>query len=197
METPEELEAPSQRAGFHAGYLLMPHTFEGEPMQLPEVPAGTEIVTEWWVERCIHSKRLIKPAEDPLSRPFWDARLPDVASLSICTTGFTGVDYRHTAEAIKLMGAKYAEKLEPSVSMLVCGSEAVKKEKAFYAAKHNISVVSADWLWESLRSKKWLPRREFAVQLPAIDPKEAIGESSTSSPAPSDMLQSKSNRFVK
>ncbi|TKA62188.1 hypothetical protein B0A55_12098 [Friedmanniomyces simplex] len=196
VKTVTELEESSRAATFLAGYLLMPHAFSGSQMEPPEVPGGTRTVTEWWVERCLHTKKLIDPANDALSQPLWHAEIADFTGLSICTTGFSGVDFRQTAEAIKLMGAEYAEKLMPSVSVLVSGSESVKKEKAYYAAKHDISVVSADWLWECLRLKRKLEYVGFAVKLPAFDATETVGHRSTASPASRDVRQSKSERPV-
>ncbi|KAK3070311.1 protein kinase activating protein dpb11 [Teratosphaeriaceae sp. CCFEE 6253] len=195
--TATELEASSQQPRFRARYLLMPHASDNSPMPLPTVPADTKLVTEWWVERCIHSKTLIEPLDDPLCRPLWDAKIPDFAGLSLCTTGFSGTDFRQTAEAIKLMGAQYAEKLVPSVDVLVSGSAAVKKEKAYYAAKHKIRVVSVEWLWECLSRREKVGTEDFAVKLPSFDATEMAGEPSPSSPAPSEMLRGKSERYAR
>ncbi|TKA76707.1 hypothetical protein B0A55_03930 [Friedmanniomyces simplex] len=197
VKTVTELEESSRASVFLARYLLMPHAFSGSHMEPPEVPEGTQAVTEWWVERCLHTKKLIDPANDALSQPLWHAKIADFDGLSICTTGFSGVDFRQTAEAIKLMGAEYAEKLVPSVSVLVSGSESVKKEKAYYAAKHDISVVSAVWLWDCLRLKRKLEYAGFAVKIPAFDTRETIGHRSTASPTSSDVRQSKSERRVR
>ncbi|KAI7285583.1 hypothetical protein KC345_g1685 [Hortaea werneckii] len=162
-------------------YLLVPRNQDGS-LHLPEVPAGTEMVTEWWVERCIHYKRFFEPAEDPLSRPLWNVKIPAFAGVTICSTGFSGPDFRQTAEAVKLIGAVYEEQLTPNISVLLSGSSNVKKEKAYYAAKHNIPVVSADWLWRCLEMKERVPYDHFQVHLPTFDPKESA-RSSSNSPA--------------
>ncbi|KAI7120651.1 hypothetical protein KC352_g33070, partial [Hortaea werneckii] len=85
-------------------------------------------------------------------------------------------------EAVKLMGAVYEEQLTPNISVLLSGSGNVKKEKAYYAAKHNIPVVSADWLWRCLEKKERVPYDQFQVHLPTFDPKESA-RSSSNSPA--------------
>jgi len=194
VQTEKELEDASENVYFKSRYLLMPHAFEGTAMQPPAVPAGTEMVTEWWVERCIHYKRFFEPEEDALSRPLWDAKIPDLADVTVCTTGFSGVDFRQTAEAVRLMGATYAERLVPSVSVLLSASKTVKKEKAYYANKHSIDVVSVEWLWECLKAKRKLSYESYKVTLPAFEAGDMISEPRTSIPAPSDMLQSSRSR---
>lgn len=185
-----ELEDASSNPYFQSRYLLVPRAQENGPLPLPDVPPGTEMVTEWWVERCIHYKHLFEPSQDPLSRPMWDARIPAFAGVTICSTGFTGPDFRQTAEAVKLMGAVYEENLSSHVSALISGSETVKKEKAFYAAKHNIPVVSAAWLWRCLETKKRVPYDDFKLKLPVSDSK-GHSRSSQNSPAPSDKTERK------
>ncbi|KAK1056397.1 protein kinase activating protein dpb11 [Friedmanniomyces endolithicus] len=192
-----QLEVSSGNLAFRAGYLLVPHALDGSHMEPPDVPEGTKTVTEWWVERCIHTKKLIDPANDVLSRPLWHAKIADFAGLSVCTTGFSGVDFRQTAEAIRLMGADFVEKLVPSVSVLVSGSEVVKEEKAYYAAKHRIGVVTAEWLWECLRLRRKLEYAGFAVKLPAFKAKENIEERSDANSTSSGARQTKFRGPVK
>ncbi|KAK5705993.1 protein kinase activating protein dpb11 [Elasticomyces elasticus] len=192
------LEFARKEPGFVTGYVLMPHTWlDASPMEQPEVAEGIKLVTEWWVERCIHYKQLIDPADDVLSRPLWDVKSAEFADLSICTTGFTGIEFRHIAETIKLMGATYAENLVPTVSVLISGSKSVRKEKAYYVAKYNISVVSAAWLLGCLEEGRKLDHAEFAMELPVVDTKEGISDRSSASPASSEVRQSKSARAVK
>lgn len=55
------------------GYLVLPHDVEIDVVSgsLPE-RAGSmmNLVTNWWVERCLYGKRLVDPTDDVLSRPF-------------------------------------------------------------------------------------------------------------------------------
>ena len=109
------------------------------------------------------------------------------SKLTISTTGFSGVDYRQVAESIKLTGATYQEQLTPTISVLISGTPTVKKEKAYYAAKHQIPVVTADWLWTCLKSKRKTTMDRFKIELPKYDPNNATGSSSAvPSPAPSE-----------
>lgn len=52
-------------------YLVVPHDAEVDLSLVPD-RAGSlvTLVSNWWVERCLHGKRLIDPTEDVLSRPF-------------------------------------------------------------------------------------------------------------------------------
>ena len=187
VQTLTELEDASHDPLFKDRYLLVPHARSSQSQPLPEVPPATIIATEWWLERCMHYKRLLDPAQDALSRPFADADISGFSELQISTTGFCGVDLRQVAETVKLMGATYQEKVLSKTSVLISGSNAIRKEKAFYAQKHHIPVVSADWLWACMQSKQTHPFEEFSVSLPALDTTDFAGDSSTSTPAPSDM----------
>ena len=66
-----------------------------------------------------------------------------------------------------------------------------KKEKAFYANKHQIPVVSMKWLQTCLQAKKKVALDEFRIELPDIELNQLTGESPAGSPAPSDMLRMK------
>ncbi|KAJ4339849.1 protein kinase activating protein dpb11 [Ascochyta clinopodiicola] len=62
--SPEELKP---------GYLVIPHDVEVDVVSgsLPgRAGSITNLVTNWWVERCLYGKRLVDPTDDVLSRPF-------------------------------------------------------------------------------------------------------------------------------
>ncbi|KXL48332.1 hypothetical protein M433DRAFT_63281, partial [Acidomyces richmondensis BFW] len=189
VQSSSELERASENPFCRSRYLLVPHTVSTGGLELPEVPARTLHVTEWWVERCIHYKRFFDPLDDPLSRPLWDARIPSLVGVTVATTGFTGVDFRQTAECLKIMGATYEEKLTDSVSVLISGSNTVKREKAYYASKHGIPIVSVDWVWECLKAKQRVPCSKFRVKLSAADIALSDRGSSMSSPKAAEALQ--------
>ncbi|KAF2767104.1 hypothetical protein EJ03DRAFT_162238 [Teratosphaeria nubilosa] len=182
VESATVLETASDNAFFRSRYLLVPHAATDGSVEQSDLPPSTELVTEWWVERCIQQKTFLDPAHDVLSQPLWHARIAEFAGISISTTGFQGVNLRQTAEAVKLMGATYGEHLVPSTFVLVSASDNVKKEKAFYASKHNIPVVSAEWLWDCLKQNKRLPYDAFRFKLPSFSTTEVRGASRTSSP---------------
>lgn len=181
LESNEDDEQHSKRC------ILVPHSQPSQHMHISKSLPGTVTATEWWVERCIHYKRIIDPGQDVLSQPLWDLDILGFSKLTVSTTGFTGVDYRQVAEAVKLAGATYQEQLQPTISVLVCGSPTVKREKAYYASKHNIPVVTAEWLWTCLKSRRKPSYDRFKIELPQFDPNNVMGRPSISSPAPSDV----------
>ncbi|KAL1654270.1 protein kinase activating protein dpb11 [Didymella pomorum] len=75
------------------GYLVIPHDVEVDVVSgsLPE-RAGSimNLVTNWWVERCLYGKRLVDPTDDVLSRPF------DKLSIN----GFSGLTRSSSAESL-------------------------------------------------------------------------------------------------
>jgi hypothetical protein len=167
--------------------VLVPHAQTDPNMNKPHLASGVVIATEWWVERCVHYKQVLDPQQDVLSRPLWNLNIMGFSKLTISTTGFSGVDYRQVAESIKLAGATYQEQLTPTISVLISGTSTVKKEKAYYAAKHQIPVVTADWLWTCLEKQRKPTMDRFMIELPKYDPTNATGSASAApSPAPSE-----------
>jgi DNA replication regulator DPB11 len=181
LETPEADEYPWKLC------LLVPHAQPSADMQIDTAPPGVTIATEWWVERCIHHRQVLDPETDILSQALWNLNILGFSKLTVSTTGFSGVDYRQVAEAVKLSGATYQEQLNSTISILVSGSSTVKKEKAYYAAKHQIPVVTADWLWTCLKTKRKTSIERYKIELPKFDPND-IGRTSMASPALSDPL---------
>jgi len=165
--------------------LLVPHAQTDPKAHVLHPVSGNVIATEWWVERCIHYKQVLDPEQDVLSRPLFN--ILGFSKLTISTTGFSGVDYRQVAEAVKLAGATYQEQLTPTISVLISGTPTVKKEKAYYAAKHQISVVTAEWLWTCLGTKRKTSTDRFKIELPIYEPNNAARSGSAApSPAPSE-----------
>ena len=195
--TTSQLEDAPRNALFKDRYLIVPHATTGTPIELPEVPTTTIVATEWWIERCIHYKNLINPVADALSRPLWNVEVPGFSDFLVSTTGFGGVDLRQVAEIVKLMGATYQEKVSPSSSVLINASGLMRKEKAFYANKHHIPVVSSDWLWACLETKKKAPFEKFHVELPTFDANKFTIERTASSPAATELLQRKADEATK
>jgi len=167
--------------------LLVPHSQPTPDTYIDPAPPGVITATEWWVERCILRKQVLDPEVDALSQPLWNLNIIGFSKLTVSTTGFSGADYRQVAEAVKLSGATYQELLNSSISVLISGSATVKKEKAYYAAKHQIPVVTADWLWTCLKTKRKTSTERYRIELPKFDPND-IGRTSMASPALSDTL---------
>ncbi|KAK5167670.1 protein kinase activating protein dpb11 [Saxophila tyrrhenica] len=182
-----EFENASTNPFFKQRYLLVPYDGNPAKLQLPPVPAATQTATEWWVERSISHKRVLDPNDDVLSAPLWMIGPSAFKDMRVSTTGFSGLDLRQIAKAVDLLGGTYWQTLQSFSTVLICATDSIKKEKAFYAQKHNIPVVSADWLWTCLKTSKQPPFDKYAIALPAYDPASMGGESSyTGSPAPSE-----------
>lgn len=101
------------------GYLVVP---ADEKTDLTSLPGGAETMTQttnWWVERCLHLKCLVNPAERVLCRPF--ARVPidgtyftsldpaalttpGFSGLTINSTAFVGIELLHVSRVVPLMG---------------------------------------------------------------------------------------------
>ena len=66
-ESDLENQEPSN---LETGFMVVPHD---KPLQLSPISAAAQsltLVTEWWVESCLHSKTLISPAENVILKPF-------------------------------------------------------------------------------------------------------------------------------
>ena len=179
LHAPDELENASFHPLFKNRYLIMPHG--DTDLKQPEVPAGTLIVTEWWVERCIHTKQLLDPSTDVLSRSLSHVRIPGFSELTITSTGFESVDLRQVARAVGVMGGTYQESIDRNVSVIISAAGTIKKEKAFYAKKHSIPVVRADWLWTCIDTTSLAPFNKFRLEQPV--PSLADLDSNVSAPS--------------
>ncbi|PHH73694.1 hypothetical protein CDD82_5314 [Ophiocordyceps australis] len=127
--------------------LVVPQTCP--PDKVPPVPGpAIGLVTELYVETCLHAKAFAPPGPGPVGRPFPCFPLAGLANLAICSAGFAGMELSQVARIVAQLGARYEEQMRRSTSLLVCKSlQAVRKEKLRFALKWRIPVVSADWLW--------------------------------------------------
>lgn len=184
VQTPAQLSDAGTNASSQKLYLLVPHSAS----KLDEATARVDITvaSEWWVERCLHYKRLFDPEQDPLSAPIRLGKRLSLSHLSVSTTGFAGVELRQVAEALKLLGAAYQETITPACSVLICGSKQVRKEKAFYARKHCIPVVKAEWLWACLTDGEKASYENFRIDLSGLDLVDFGHEAAGTTPLPSN-----------
>jgi len=86
--------------------VLVPHSTPAAEVQKLQfdLPIRTRIVSEWWVEKCLHEKTLIDELQTPLSQPLQTVDIPGFDRLIICPTSFSGIDLLHLSKAVKLMG---------------------------------------------------------------------------------------------
>jgi DNA replication regulator DPB11 len=99
---------------------------------VPKAPQGSdylEIVTDMWLERCLHCTECVDPRAHPTSAPFRIFPIPGMSnalpewvqltsegfeSTIICSTAFRGVDLLHVSKAVKLIGNRRSSPLKNS-----------------------------------------------------------------------------------
>ncbi|EON99155.1 putative brct domain-containing protein [Phaeoacremonium minimum UCRPA7] len=140
--------------------LVVPQT--SKPESHPTIPEGVDIITEFFIEKCMHKKQFFEPRDHVIGRPFPVSPLPSFDKLSICTAGFTGPDLNQVSKTINQLGASYEERFTQQSSVLVCSSlKSVRKQKLDLALVWRIPVVSADWLWECISTGHKVPFNKF------------------------------------
>ncbi|PVH95253.1 hypothetical protein DM02DRAFT_691108 [Periconia macrospinosa] len=141
--------APDDLTG---GFLVVPHDTPMDLTVLPEEAGKLSLVTNWWVERCVHAKRLVDPAENVLCRPFNKLNISGFPDLTINVTGFSGIELLQVTRAVALFGATYDDFLSPKITVLVCNTRTPNPDKLNFATEKSIPAVHAAWLWECIRS---------------------------------------------
>lgn len=67
------------------------------------------IVTEWWLEACLHQKVLVEPSgNDITTMPIKERPIPDFNNLTICITLFTGIELTHWTKLIPMIGKNFS-----------------------------------------------------------------------------------------
>jgi hypothetical protein len=141
-------------------FLIVPQA--SSPDTHPQIPDNVHIITEFYIERCLHKKYFFDPSQHVIGRPFPAFPIPGFEDLVICTAGFAGVDLNQVDKAIRQLGGKYVERFTADVSILVCHSlAATRKDKLEFARAWKIPVVSAEWLWECISTGFRVPIKRF------------------------------------
>jgi len=144
-------------------FLLVPQN--SQPETHPECPEGVWIVTEFYIEQCIHSQTLVHPNDIVLGRPFPQFPIDRFSQLVICTSGFQDLQLNQVQKTIVQLGAEYSEKLNARATLLVCHSlSTARKEKVEHAASLGIPVVSREWLWQCVSTGFLAPWAEFMYE---------------------------------
>ncbi len=139
-------------------FRIVPHNLQvSEHPQLPDSNIPIQTVTSWWVERCLHHKLFLGPSEHIIGRPFPVFPIEGSSALSISTSAFSGIDLLHVTRAIKLIGAAYSEDMTPNSSVVVCRTfTALRKDKLKSAQEWMVPIVTAEWLWDSIKASEIL-----------------------------------------
>ncbi|CAK7266337.1 protein kinase activating protein dpb11 [Sporothrix epigloea] len=134
----------------------------------PTVTGDVILVTEFFIEQCLHKKLYALPGgpstahalDNPgtIGRPFPTFPIPGFDALLICSSGFTGVDLNQVDKTIRQLGARYEERFTAQCSVLVCTSlPAVRKQKLELALQWKVPVVDARWLQACIASGTRVP----------------------------------------
>ncbi|KJZ72089.1 hypothetical protein HIM_08544 [Hirsutella minnesotensis 3608] len=131
-------------------FLIVPQS--SQPDTHPHITDDSvQIITEFYVERCLHNKRFILPDEHVLGRPFPLFPIHGFSGLTICSAAFTGLELSQMARSVAQLGAKFEEEFRRTTSLVVCKSlQSMRKEKLRYALEWGVPIVSAEWLWECI-----------------------------------------------
>ncbi|KAF5024730.1 hypothetical protein F66182_3162 [Fusarium sp. NRRL 66182] len=139
------------------------------------------VVTEYYIEKCLHNKQYFDPTEQVLGRPFPLFPIPAFADLVICSAAFTGIELSQVARAAVQLGAKFDGEFRKTTSVLICNDlSSMRKEKLRMALKWGVPVVSADWFWDCISTGFKVPLDDYIF--PEI--KSRYSEASQVAPEP-------------
>ncbi|PGH30368.1 DNA replication regulator DPB11 [[Emmonsia] crescens] len=148
-----------------ATYILVPHSLpRSEIPSIDDFVVEPEIVTDLWIEKCLHNNALVPPEAHITSTPFPKFPIPAFQGLRVCSTGFSGIDLLHLSKLVKVMGAAYDEFLTPKASVLICNNANPNQEKLRHVAEWNIPAVIADWLWISVQTGERKPFTPYIIE---------------------------------
>ncbi|KAI1958358.1 DNA helicase [Ophidiomyces ophidiicola] len=145
-------------------YILIP--YNTPPSEIPSTTSSNDdvqIVTDMWVEKCLHSNAFLPPEAHTTSTPI--PRFPILAfeNLTICSTGFTGIDLLHLCKLVRLLGAVYDEYFTSKASVLICNTPHPNKDKLRHASQWNVPAVLSDWLWISVQTGDKKPFKPYLL----------------------------------
>ncbi|RDW94655.1 hypothetical protein BP5796_00418 [Coleophoma crateriformis] len=176
-------------------YLMIPSNLPvAQQPTMPQSQPPIEVVTEWWLERCLHRKTFMDPQTHVIGRPFPAFPIAGFKSLILCSASFVGIDLLHVKKAAELLGATYSEHMTPQSSVLVTNSvTGLRKEKMDHAQEWQIPIVMAKWLWDSVAAGERLPFKKYRLRAPER-PSESRPTSSASRSSGNDR-SNESSRF--
>lgn len=147
-----------------AAFVLVPHTvIASQASALAESVPNATVVTDLWIERCLHFKRFQSPTESVTSTPIRRLPIPGFDELRISWTGFQGIDLLHLSKMVKVIGGSYHETFSAASSVLICNNHP-STEKLQHAQLWRVPAVTADWIWNCIRDGQLLPFDSYLVQ---------------------------------
>ncbi|PWW79576.1 hypothetical protein C7212DRAFT_275838 [Tuber magnatum] len=128
----------------------------------PEFP-GAEVVTEWWLETCLHESRFAEPSEHFTNTPFEEFPLTGLGGMDICLTRFTGIRLLHYQKLITLLGGSFHAVLKKERTLLISGRPATG-DKFQFALRYDIPVVSDGWLEACVKERRVVAFTDYLIR---------------------------------
>ena len=168
----------------NTSYLLVPHNIrKTQTESVLFTDRRPIVVTDLWIERCLHQKKLVPPHEHITSTPFEDFPIIGFEKLKVSSTGFQGIDLLHASKVVNLMGGTYEEYFTEKSTVLVCNAVMPGHEKLRHAQLWSVPAVKPDWLWDCIGQGKVLPFSDYLVQ-PTVSDVITISSESDKAVAP-------------
>ncbi|KAI1809820.1 hypothetical protein GGS20DRAFT_252612 [Poronia punctata] len=159
----EDVASLSHEEALDQRYLVVPQL--SEPDTHPPLPDNVHIITEFFIERCIHRKLLFAPSDHVLGQPFPRFPIGGFQNITICTAGFVDEQLNQVEKSITQLGGTYSEKLNRLVTFLVCPRlSALREQKRDLAIYHNIPIISSEWLWQCIVTGSVVPWEKYEFE---------------------------------
>ncbi|KAJ5653830.1 hypothetical protein N7490_000833 [Penicillium lividum] len=157
-------------------YIMVPYqTLKSEIPSTDDMAFECEVVTDMWLEKCLHARALVSPESHVASTPFPRFPIPEFSGLRVCSTGFGGIDLLHVSKLVNLMGASYGEVLTPQATILVCfDPQTASQNKLRHTREWRVPAVSAEWLWSSIRTGQKEEFEPYLVQKQTSHPQGSV-----------------------
>jgi len=109
-------------------------------------PPNPKMRTEFWLEQCVASLKLLPLGASPAYRPLFPMKQFD-HRMVITVTGFQGIERDYYGRLLALLGMQFSENLTKKHTHLLCKSLPGNGPKYDFAVKTGtIAIVSVDWL---------------------------------------------------
>ncbi|KAJ5527425.1 hypothetical protein N7513_011584 [Penicillium frequentans] len=157
-------------------YIMVPYqTLKSAAPSTDNMAFECEVVTDMWLEKCLHARALVPPESHVASTPFPRFPIPAFSEMRVCSTGFGGIDLLHVSKLVNLMGASYDEVLTPQASVLICyDPHTASQNKLRHIREWGVPAVSADWLWASIQTGQKKPLEPYLVQQQTSQPRGSV-----------------------
>ncbi|KAF3088797.1 hypothetical protein TWF102_008487 [Orbilia oligospora] len=151
--------------------IVVPDSYiQADCPKISDASKAVQIVTAWWLERCLHEDKFIEPDEYLLGRPMKRHNISGFEKMTVSVTKFDGVDYLHYTKAIGKLGAEFCEKVYKARSLLIVNSadKSKHKDKERAAEAWGIPIVSQEWLLECISEGELIPFKKYLLNTKPI-----------------------------